>query len=343
MDINEIIEKYEELKVKLAKPEVASNGQNVAKITREMAKLEPVVKTASELAETRLRLEETKQMTDVATNGSDLAQLAKSEVEKLEKRKNELEEKLKKLTSSDTQDEYSQKNAILEIRAGVGGGEAKIWADDLMRIYIKYAEKKGWKVENLEERVVKIVGDDVFEQLQYEAGVHRVQRIPTTESSGRIHTSTASVAILPELEDIDLHVNEDDCQWEFFRAGGHGGQNVNKVSTAVRLKHKPSGIIIECQTERYQGRNREIALSMLRAKLWEIEEEKRLSQMTSSRREQIGRGMRNEKIRTYNYLQDRVTDHRIGKSWHNLPKILDGEIDNIISSLKAESIKEEAT
>jgi len=334
MRIDKVVSRYEELKQQLGKPEVAVNGKKVSELTREMAKLEPVVKAHYELDQVRKKLDETRQMTDVKKNGAELVHLANEELDNLEKRKRELEEKLETLTKADGKGQYTDKNVIIEVRAGVGGEEAKIWADNLLRMYIKYAEGKGWTVENLEEGVVKISGSGAFEDLKYEAGVHRVQRIPATESSGRIHTSTASCAILPELADIDLHINNDDCQWEFFRAGGHGGQNVNKVSTAVRLKHKPTGVVVECQTERYQGRNREIALSMLRAKLWEIEEEKRLSQMTQLKRAQIGKGMRNEKIRTYNFLQDRVTDHRIKKSWHNLPRILDGGLNEVINTLK---------
>lgn len=332
--IKEIVEKYKKLEEKLASPEVALNGQKVAEISKEMAKIEPVFKVYQELEKVKEKVKETKGLTDCKKNGDEMADLANQEMISLEEKEKELLEKLKRLTTQGKEKEFEDKNVIMEIRAGVGGEEAKIWADDLMRMYYKYAEKKGFKIEYLEEGVIRISGEGVFENLKHEAGVHRVQRIPETESSGRIHTSTASVAVLPELEDIDLHIDEDDLEWDFFRSGGHGGQNVNKVATAVRLKHKPTGIVVECQTERYQGRNREIALMRLRAKLWEAEEEKRLLKMSQKRREQIGRGMRNEKIRTYNFLQDRVTDHRIKKSWHNLAKILDGELEKIIDCLK---------
>jgi len=231
------------------------------------------------------------------------------------------------------EDPYGNRNVILEVRGAAGGEEAKIWAQNLLRMYTRFALLKGWKVEIFDEYTAKILGKKVFATLKWEAGVHRVQRIPVTESSGRIHTSTATVAILPELGDIDFHLDPDDVEFEAYRSGGHGGQNVNKVSTAVRLKHTPTGLVVTSQSERYQHQNREIALQILRAKLWEIEEEKRLLEVSSDRKAQIGRGMRAEKIRTFNILQDRVTDHRLGKSWHNLETILEGKIEDIVQSV----------
>jgi peptide chain release factor 1 len=225
------------------------------------------------------------------------------------------------------------RNVILEIRPGVGGDEAKIWADDLTRMYTKYAESKKWKIEAIDDGVIKIIGVGAYRAMKYEGGVHRVQRVPDTEASGRIHTSTATVAVMPELTDIDFKLDESEIEFQAYRSGGKGGQNVNKVSTAVRLTHKPTGIVVSCQTERYQGQNRRYALEMLRAQLWEIEQEKRMKEVGDTRKIQIGRGMRNEKIRTYNYLQDRVTDHRIKESFHNLPKIMDGYLDDIVNSL----------
>ncbi len=236
-------------------------------------------------------------------------------------------------TNDTTVDPMDQKNSIVEVRGAAGGEEAKLWGQDLLRMYAKYAVSKKWSVELLNESSIKIDGRGVFGKLKYEAGVHRVQRVPVTESSGRIHTSTATIVVLPELEDVEFHINPDDIDFEAFRSGGHGGQNVNKVSTAVRLKHRPSGIIVSCQTQRYQHQNREIALEMLRAKLWEIEEEKRVSALTLARRNQIGRGMRSEKIRTYNFLQDRITDHRLGKSWHNIEERVEGAIEDIITDV----------
>lgn len=222
--------------------------------------------------------------------------------------------------------------AILEIRGATGGDEAKFWANDLARMYSRYATIKGWKVEYIDESVIRIVGPNAYQLLQYESGVHRVQRIPQTERYGRIHTSTATVAVLPEIEETLIYINPGDLEWEFYRAGGKGGQNVNKVSTAVRLRHRPTSIVVSAQTERYQEQNRRIALSLLRSKLWEMEEEKRLA-ATAGARSSIGRGMRSEKIRTFNFPQNRVTDHRINKSFHNLEDIVNGKLDKVITTL----------
>lgn len=255
-----------------------------------------------------------------------MAELAKSEIENLTMQKNTLEEGVK-ATNIKNQDNFDERSILLEVSGAAGGDEAKLWADELVRMYMRFAQRLGFQTELLEESVIKISGKNgAFGTFKYEAGVHRVQRIPTTEKRGRIHTSTATVSILPELEDIDLHINPDDIEFEAFRSGGHGGQNVNKVSTAVRIKHKPSGIVVTAQAERTQIQNREIAMTLLRAKLWEQEIEKRHEQISSLRATQVGRGMRAEKIKTYNFPQDRLTDHRINKSWKNLPVILDGDI-----------------
>jgi len=225
-------------------------------------------------------------------------------------------------------------NCIMEFRAGPGGEEAKIWAADLMRLYTRFANLKSWTVEQLDDLVIKIKGKAAYDQLKYEAGVHRVQRVPTTEAQGRIHTSTASIAVLPIIPESRIEIKPDDVEITFTHAASHGGQNVNKVSTAVRLVHKPTGIIVECQTQRFQDQNRKIALDMLRSKLWQIEEDKRLEKLNQAR-SAIGRAMRAEKIRTYNFPQDRVTDHRIKKSWHNLEGILNGNIESILEAIKS--------
>jgi peptide chain release factor 1 len=223
--------------------------------------------------------------------------------------------------------------AYVEIRSAAGGDEAKIWASDLLRMYIRYATKKNWKSASVDELTVIITGDGVFDVLKYEAGVHRVQRVPNTEKRGRIHTSTATVAVLPEVKESEVKIDPSDLEWQFFRASTQGGQNVQKVSTAVRLIHKPSGIVTQSQEERVQEQNRKIALDLLRAKLWEKEEEEKLAKIADYR-SVIGRGMRAEKIRTYNYPQNRVTDHRIKKSWGNLESIMDGDLDKMIKTLK---------
>lgn len=221
----------------------------------------------------------------------------------------------------------------IEIRGATGGDEAKIWGGDLLRMYLRFAIKKGWKSFVVDENVLKVSGLGVFDALKNESGVHRVQRIPATERKGRIHTSTATVVVLPDIKESDIQVNPNDLDWQFTRAGGHGGQNVNKVSTAVRLTHLPTGIIVQAREERFQQQNREIALALLRSKLWEREEERKLREVAGYR-SAIGRGMRAEKIRTYNYPQDRVTDHRIGKSFGNLEGIVDGNLEKVVELTK---------
>ena len=287
------------------------------------------------------RIEETKQL----LADPDLVEMAQKEIKDLEEQKQQL---LDSIAASENTPEESldQRNAILEIKGAAGGEEAKLWAEELLRMYSRYAQLKGLKIEQLDDYVIKISGSTAdawpFGMFKYEAGVHRVQRIPLTEKRGRIHTSTATLSILPELEDIDLHINPEDIAFEAFRAGGHGGQNVNKVSSAVRIVHKPTGIVVVSRAERSQGQNRDIAMELLRAKLWEIEVEKQQSELSSLKATQVGRGMRAEKIRTYNFPQDRVTDHRINESFHNLPSIMDGNLDNIQEAMKQlESTAEE--
>ena len=227
--------------------------------------------------------------------------------------------------------------AIMEFRGGTGGNEAKLWAGELMRMYTRYANILGWKIEELGDTVIRVKGEDAFTKLQYEAGTHRVQRVPTTERQGRIHTSTATVAVLPEIPEQEVTIRNEDLEWDFFRSGGKGGQNVNKVSSAVRLRHKPTNIVVTCQTERDQFQNRQVALSMLRSKLWELEEKKQ-EQTLGAARSIIGRGMRAEKIRTYNFPQDRVADHRINKSFHNINGIMDGKMQKITEALLSSQV-----
>ncbi len=225
----------------------------------------------------------------------------------------------------------SSQTVYLEIRGATGGDEAKLWGQDLLRMYMRFATKKAWKTELTSENTLRITGTNVFDLLKNESGVHRVQRVPVTEKRGRIHTSTATVAVLPEIKESEIQIKPEDIDWQFYRAGSQGGQNVNKVSTAVRLIHKPSGIVVTAQTERFQEQNRKIALDLLRGRLWEkqeLEKEKTIAGYRSA----IGRGMRAEKIRTYNFPQDRVTDHRIKKSWGNLSKVIDGDLDKILNS-----------
>ncbi len=267
----------------------------------------------------------------------DLSSLAQEEIVVLGQQKEALQQSIDTINASQQESNedpsLSFSNCIIEIRQGAGGDEAKIWANDLLRMYTRFANNKGFKIEEFDEGVVKIIGKKAYQYFRYESGVHRVQRVPETEAQGRIHTSTASVAVIPEVPKATIDIKEDELEWQFYRSGGHGGQNVNKVSTAVRLIHKPTGIVVTSQTERYQARNREIALELLRGQLWELEDEKRQKEIGTAR-SAIGRAMRAEKIRTYNYPQNRVTDHRIHISWHSLETILEGDIETMLKDIK---------
>jgi len=263
-----------------------------------------------------------------------MAKLAREEIKSLKKQKQALLSTSKQSTINNQQSTTDFNNIIIEIRAGAGGEEAKIWATDLLRMYLRFAENQGWKAQPLDELTLKITGKEAYSALKNEAGVHRVQRVPTTEKSGRIHTSTASVAVLPIIPPAQIKINPDDLQIDFYRSGGHGGQNVNKVSTAVRLTHKPTGIAVESSQERTQMQNRQIAEEILRSKLYQKQEEERIEKLNKQRKQAVGRAMRAEKIRTYNFPQNRVTDHRIKKSWYNLEAILDGDLEKIIKALK---------
>ena len=275
------------------------------------------------------------------TSDPELSSMAYEEIASLKKQKEELSKLVDMPTfenstqaTKDNSSSLDMRPAIIEVKGAAGGDEANIFARELVRLYMRYAERKGLRAEMMDEYALKISNPRAFGIFKYEAGVHRVQRVPETEKRGRVHTSTAVVSVLPELADIDLHIRPEEIEFDAFRSGGHGGQNVNKVSTAVRLKHIPTGIVVTCQTERHQAQNRENAMGMLRAKLWELEVEKQNKEVSELKSTQVGKGMRNEKIRTYNFPQDRVTDHRIGKSYHNLPTFMDGDIDQMLKDLK---------
>ena len=272
-----------------------------------------------------------------------LAALTEEEIKKLEEEKRLLQSSIEQRGSS-ANTELDTHNVIVEIRAAAGGAEAGLFASDLYRMYTRFAERQSWRTEqlsineggigNIKEAIFRISGPGVYGKLKYESGVHRVQRVPATESSGRIHTSTATVAVLPEIEDKEFHLNPDDVKLETFRASGHGGQNVQKVESAVRLTHIPTGIVASCQSERSQFQNKEQALSILRARVFEQEQAQKKESIDSTRKLQLGTGDRSEKIRTYNFPQDRITDHRIGKSWHHIEGILDGDLEPIIKDLE---------
>ncbi|HSD19118.1 MAG TPA: peptide chain release factor 1 [Anaeromyxobacter sp.] len=335
-----IEQRFEELTALLSDPSVASNGERFRKVSKERASLEPTV----EALRTYRRL-----VKDIGDNeallsekDADLREMAKEELAQLRPRVDPAEEQLKLfLVPKDPADE---KDVILEIRAGAGGDEAGLFAAELLRMYLRYAERRGWRVEvadtsggnlgGVKDVTVNISGDQVYSWLKYESGVHRVQRVPATEAQGRIHTSTVTVAVMPEAEDIDIQVSPADIEMDVFRSTGSGGQSVNTTDSAVRLTHKPTGIIVKCQQEKSQLKNRNMAMRLLRAKLYEMELEKQRSARDAARKSQVGTGDRSEKIRTYNFPQDRLTDHRVNYTRHNLPAVMDGDVQDLIDACR---------
>jgi peptide chain release factor 1 len=332
-----IEERYEELNRYLL--EVGSDYQRATEINIERAELEPLVEKARAYRQTLEGLKEARALLD--SGDEELRQLAEVEISELEPRLERLENELKTMLLP--QDSRDKRNVIVEIRAGTGGDEAALFAADLFRMYSHYAERNNWDVEilssneigigGIKEIVFLVRGKGAYSRLKYESGVHRVQRVPATEAQGRIHTSTATVAVLAEVDEVEVHIPDNDIRMDVYKSAGAGGQNVQKNSTAVRITHLPTGIVAQCQDERSQLQNRLRAMSILRARLYEIEEEKRRSEIEENRRSQVGTGERSEKIRTYNYPQSRVTDHRINVSSYNLPAVMDGEIDPFIDEL----------
>ena len=336
----EIAKRYEELERMMADPEVVAHYEKVVEYSKERSSLEDIVRSYRKYKGQLEELEEARQIMHESED-TEMRELARAEVDELEISTEELAAALKvMLLPKDPRDD---KNVIMEIRAGTGGDEAALFASDLYRMYVRYAEKRGWKVDIMSENetggggfktvTMEIKGDGAFSRLKYESGVHRVQRVPTTESQGRIHTSTATVAVLAEMEDVDVQLDMKDVRVDVFRSQGAGGQSVNTTDSAVRMTHVPTGIVVEMQDERKQLQNRIRAKQVLIARLYEMEMEKQRSEQEAERREQVGSGERSEKIRTYNYPQSRVTDHRINISSYNLPGVMDGDIDTFIDEL----------
>ena len=344
--LESLSKRYKELEEELSKPEVIRDLKKYRELSREHKELSEIYETYLEYKKTLKEIEDTKDL--LRSQDREIRDLAREELEKLKDRRSKLEKKLRILLLP--KDPNDSKNVILEIRAGAGGEEAALFAADLFRMYQKYAEEKGWKVTVLsanrtglggyKEVIALIEGEGAYSRLKFESGVHRVQRIPVTESGGRIHTSTATVAVLPEADETDVEINPQDLKIETFRASGAGGQYVNTTETAVRITHIPTGIVVSCQDERSQFQNKQKALRILRAKLKDYYEKKRQEEIARERKEQVGTGERSEKIRTYNFPQNRVTDHRINLTLYKLQDILDGKLDEIIEALRSRELEE---
>ena len=341
--------RYEELTKLISDPEVIANQTEWQKLIKEHSSIEEVVLKFREYKKEKQRMDDAKEMME----DKELKELAEADYYEAKENLPHIEDELKALLIP--KDPNDDKNIICEIRAGAGGEEAALFAGTLFRMYTMYAERKHWKIEILNENQTElggykeisfmVTGKGAYSRFKFESGVHRVQRVPDTESSGRIHTSTATVAVLQVVEDVEIDINPADIKMEVFRSSGAGGQHINKTSSAVRLIHEPSGIVVECQTERSQLQNREYAMKMLRSRLYNIEKEKQESEISSARKSQVGSGDRSEKIRTYNYPQGRITDHRIGMSIFQMENFLNGDldemIDNLIAADRAEKLKGE--
>lgn len=350
--LDAVEKRYEELTSQISDPEVIARTSEWQKLMKEHSDMTPIVEKYREYKKTEANYQEAREMLETETD-KEMKDLAEMEMLEAKEKLPKIEEELKFLLIPKDPDD--DKNVICEIRGGAGGEEAALFAGTLFRMYTMYAERKHWKLEILNENETglggykevsfMVTGKGVYSRLKFESGVHRVQRVPDTESSGRIHTSTATVAVLPVVEDVEIEINPADIKMDVYRASGAGGQHVNKTSSAVRLTHIPTGIVAECQTERSQLQNREYAMRLLRSRLYEIEKQKRDSELANERKSQVGSGDRSEKIRTYNYPQGRITDHRIGLSIYQMEDFLNGNLDEMIDSLiaadRAERLKGE--
>ncbi|MCF8001398.1 MAG: peptide chain release factor 1 [Halanaerobiales bacterium] len=336
--LEEKYEEYQKLNKKISDPEVMNDSDKYQKLLKRHAKLKKLIEYYKEYKEIKEGIEEAEELIE---EDSEMKELAETELEELKPRMEELEEKLPIMLLPDNPDD--EKNVIVEIRAGAGGDEAGLFAADLFRMYTRYAENNNWKWElmnanesgvgGFKEVIFSVEGKEVYKRLKYESGVHRVQRVPSTESSGRIHTSTATVAVLPEAEEVDVEIESNDLKIDYFRSSGPGGQSVNTTDSAVRITHEPSGLTVSCQDEKSQHKNKAKAMRVLRARLKEKREKEKQAERAEARKSQIGSGQRSEKIRTYNFPQGRVNDHRINLTVHQLEKILDGELDIVIDPL----------
>jgi len=349
--LQEIEEKFERLTAHLGDPGVLSDPVRYRQMAKDRAQLEPLVDAFRDFKRVRAEVQGNEAL--LADPDADVRQMARDELPALKAELARLEDKLKLLLVP--RDPNDERDVILEVRAGAGGDEAGLFASEVLRMYLRYTERKGWKAtvvdasENaaggIKDATVTISGEGVYSSLKYESGVHRVQRVPATEAQGRIHTSTVTVAVMPEAEEVDVQINPADIQMDVMRSTGAGGQSVNTTDSAVRLTHKPTGVVVKCQQEKSQLKNRAMAMKMLRSKLFEMELEKQTQARDAARRSQVGTGDRSEKIRTYNFPQDRLTDHRIGLTRHNLQAVMDGDIEDVIAACRtyfqAEALRRE--